>query len=222
MPQLSQDAIEILYRVPVLLLSFMIHELSHALVALWNGDTTAKDAGRITLNPLKHIDLIGAALLIFARFGWAKPVPINPNNFRRPKQGIVMTSLAGPLSNVLLAFIFAVPYMALMLKYDIGSLEQFSAPAVAINLFWEFVLINMSLAAFNLIPIPPLDGSKVLFAILPDRIYYNYVLRFERYGMILLIALSLTGILGRLMSPMYNGLWRLIVTVLRPIILRFA
>jgi Zn-dependent protease len=215
---ISQEVREILYRIPVLLLSFMVHELSHALVAMWNGDMTARNAGRITLNPIKHIDPIGALLLIFARFGWAKPVPINPNNFHRKKAGIILTSLAGPISNVLLAFMFFVPYVAFASKNNIGHATVSGAAIVAQNLFYEFVIVNVSLAAFNLIPIPPLDGSKVLFAILPDRIYYNYVLRYERYGMILLVALSLGGILGRLVNPLAEGMFWLMWNALSPVL----
>jgi Zn-dependent protease len=215
----SEDFVQMLYRVPVLLISFMVHELSHAVVALGCGDSTARDAGRITLNPLKHIDPLGALMLIVARFGWAKPVPINPGNFRSPKRGIILTSLAGPLSNVLLAFIFAAAYGWAYIASRYGTLpDRFDLLWIATELFWEFLIINVSLAAFNLIPIPPLDGSKVLFALLPDRIYYNYVLRYERYGVLLIMALSFTGLLGRLLNPMVEALYRLIFQVLRPLL----
>jgi Zn-dependent protease len=202
--------LEMLYRVPVLLLSFTIHELSHALVAYRCGDMTAKLAGRITLNPLKHIDPIGALMLIVARFGWAKPVPINPSNFKKRKPGIVLTSLAGPVSNIVLAFLFSFVYLAYLTSFN-GVSE------ILLNLFNEFIVVNVSLAAFNLIPIPPLDGSKVLFAALPDRIYFNYVLRYERYGMIALMVLSFTGLLGRVIGPIANTLFSVILNTLLPL-----
>lgn len=208
-----------LYRVPVLLLSFMTHELSHALAAYGCGDQTARQAGRISFNPIRHIDPIGAIMLIVAGFGWAKPVPINPFNFRNRKAGIVITSLAGPMSNVLLAMLFCAAY------YIYGAYAQ-PAPFLPLEgaarfvtpLLYQFIIVNISLAAFNLIPIPPLDGSKVLFSVLPERIYYNYILRYERYGMFVLMALMFSGYLGKILGPLINFLIRFVEFIVRPII----
>jgi Zn-dependent protease len=208
--KLPKDFIEALYRLPTLLIAFMIHELSHAVVALAFGDDTAKKAGRITLNPLKHLDPLGALMVLVARFGWAKPVPIDPGKFRRRKLGIVCVSLAGPLSNVVLAVAATLGLAALAL----GSVE----PGWPYNFLFEFMLVNLSLAVFNLIPIPPLDGSKVLFAVLPDRIYYGYVLRYERFGMIALLALSFTGVLSRIIGPPIYGAFGVLSGMLQAIV----
>ena len=210
---LSPDFLDIIYRIPALLVAFMMHELSHALVALGCGDDTAKRAGRITLNPIRHIDPIGALLLIVARFGWAKPVPINPDNFRNRRAGIVATSLAGPASNVVMALIAA---LALALPRAFWLRPLFgSADAIRIlqGLVQEFYWVNIMLASFNLLPIPPLDGSKALFSFMPDRIYYGYLLKYERYGMFLLIALSMTRILGTMLSPVINGISSFVIWV---------
>jgi len=188
----------------VLLLSFMTHELAHAFTAYRCGDNTAKEMGRISFNPIRHIDPIGAILLLAVGFGWAKPVPINPDNFRKKKAGIILTSLAGPLSNILLAIIFSSAYVIFMSNAVSPYAQMTDAQMVARNLLIQFYVINITLAAFNLIPIPPLDGSKVVFSLLPDRIYYGYILRYERYGMFLLIGLSITGILSTILTPVIN------------------
>ena len=218
MENINPQFLVMLYRVPVLLLSFMIHELSHALIAYRCGDNTAKQAGRISFNPLRHIDPIGAVMLIVAGFGWAKPVPINPNNFKNKKAGIIMTSLAGPFSNILLAILFFAVYEIFYARARPAPFLPFSEGAgVALAIFTQFYFINISLAAFNLIPIPPLDGSKVLFAVLPDKIYYNYVLRYERYGMIILILLSFSGYLNTILGPIIGFIMTAINAVVSPL-----
>jgi len=207
-----------LYRVPVLLVSFMVHELSHALAALRCGDTTAKDMGRINFNPVRHIDPIGALLLLVAGFGWAKPVPINPDNFKHKKPGIIATSLAGPFSNILLSIIFGAAYIIYFTKIRrVSFLPPEGAQQIALTLLYQFYIINIMLASFNLIPIPPLDGSKVLFSLLPDRIYFDYVLRYERYGFIVLLALSFSGLLMKILGPVIGALSSFVEIVINPI-----
>ena len=218
MPILSQEFTDILFRLPALFIALTIHELSHGLVAYWFHDDTAKRAGRLTLNPLKHIDPIGAVMLILFRFGWAKPVPINPDNFSKKKLGIVFSSLAGPISNFLMAFIFSIPYIIIATGEHASSLASVSFAYIAVRFLSEFVLLNIALGTFNLLPIPPLDGSKVLFSILPDWIYYEYILRYERYGMILILILSFTGLLSKILNPMFEAVFWLMTTVLNPII----
>ena len=216
---INPEFLDMLYRVPVLLLSFMTHELFHAFAAYQCGDMTAKQAGRISFNPLRHIDPIGAIMLITVRFGWAKPVPINPNNFRNKKSGIIITSLAGPLSNVLLSMIFYVIWGVYLGKaYRLIAVPGITVHTVIYNVLVQFVMVNLSLAAFNLIPIPPLDGSKVLFSFLPERILYNYVFKYERYGMFLLIALSYTSVLGKIINPIAMFLYSFFQNALDPLI----
>ena len=218
MDNINPQFLVMLYRIPVLLLSFMTHELSHALVAYRCGDMTAKQAGRISFNPIKHIDPIGAIMLIVAGFGWAKPVPINPNNFRNKKSGIIMTSLAGPFSNILLAMVFSAVYVIYNANARPAPFMPLSDGArIALTLFYQFYIINIMLAAFNLIPIPPLDGSKVLFSLLPERIYFNYVLRYERYGMIVLIVLSFSGYLSVILGPIINFIMSFIDAIVNPL-----
>ena len=170
------------------LLCITFHEVSHGYIAYRLGDTTAKDAGLLTLNPLKHIDPMGLLMMIVFKFGWAKPVPVNMMRFRNPKRGMALTALAGPVSNVLLALVFLFLYGLL---YRALYSVQF-----LLDMIWLTAYISLALAIFNIIPVSPLDGSKVLFALLPDAAYAK-LMRYERYGMILLLVLVVTGVLGQ-------------------------
>ncbi len=181
--------IELILSLPPLLLALTVHEYFHGLIAYRMGDPTAKFAGRLTLNPLKHIDIIGFIAFLIFRFGWAKPVPVNPYNFRDYKKGMIYTSIAGPLSNFLLAFIFGIVFR--IFKYS--SINQVLLPLLL--MLQLGLLYNLILCAFNLIPIPPLDGSKVLFHLLPSR-YNNFAMFLERYGFMFLIGLIFIDNLG--------------------------
>ena len=176
---------EILIHGIILLIAFPIHECAHALVAKWLGDDTAEKQGRITLNPIKHLDLWGTILMLFAGFGWAKPVPINPNNFKKRKLGMALSSLAGPVSNLILAYIAMI--LSKILLYTETS-EELSI--ICINA----MLINVGLAVFNLIPVPPLDGSRILLLILPEKLYFK-VMKYENIIFIILFAVIWLGLL---------------------------
>ncbi len=176
---------EILIHGIILLIAFPIHECAHALVAKWLGDDTAEKQGRITLNPIKHLDLWGTILMLFAGFGWAKPVPINPNNFKKRKLGMALSSLAGPVSNLILAYIAMI--LSKILLYTETS-EELSI--ICINA----MLINVGLAVFNLIPVPPLDGSRILLLILPEKLYFK-VMKYENIIFIILFAIIWLGLL---------------------------
>lgn len=203
------ELIEMAINAMACLVCVVIHEVCHGLAAFFLGDDTARRSGRLTLNPLKHIDLVGIVLLITVGFGWAKPVPVNMRNFRRPKRDMVLTSLAGPLSNALLALFLAPCYAATLVRYySSGSLFAYYLAV--------FLIVTISrsigLMVFNLIPIPPLDGSKVLFGLLPPR-YYFRLMRYERYGMILLVALLYLGLLNIPLSFLRNEIQQFIFTV---------
>ena len=180
------------------------HEYAHALVATKLGDQTARLSGRLSLNPMRHIDPLGALMIVLVGFGYAKPVPVNPRNFKNPKVGMALTALAGPCANLLIAFVFFV------LKYII-LLVQTSNPIVfALAFLFIFVILYIyNIVGGNLLPIPPLDGSRILQLIIPSKYYFKF-LQYERYVVIVVFVLLLTGILSRplgyLQSLLYNGL----------------
>lgn len=180
----------------ILIFSAIVHEIAHGLMAEKLGDSTARDEGRITLNPVPHIDPFGSIalpLLLLAVgspivFGAAKPVPVNFNNLRKPKSGMALVSLAGPLSNFLLAVLCVIPI-------KLGFVNQISFPILL-----QAIVINIVLGTFNLIPIPPLDGSKILASLAPDKWMYK-ILSYERYGFMLVLIFLMLGILDRILLP---------------------
>ena len=192
---------------PLLLMSIVIHEVSHGLAAYALGDPTAKRAGRLTLNPLKHLDPFGTLLMLFAPIGFAKPVPINPYYMRRPKLGMALTALAGPISNLLLAFVGLFVYVGF---YSVFG--EFVRSAVA-----YFIMLNVTLAVFNLIPFPPLDGSKIMFSVLPERAYFGYM-KYERYGIIILYILVFLGVFDRYISVVTGGIVDFFLDIITKII----
>ncbi len=177
------------------------HELSHGFVAYRLGDDTAKRAGRLTLNPIKHIDIMGLIMMVVFHFGWAKPVPINMYKFKDPKKGMAVTALAGPVSNLILAVVFMFFYG--VLYYPIHGT---AAGGYVLQMLTLGAYISTGLAIFNFIPIPPLDGSKVLLAVLSDQTYAK-LMRIERYGMLLLVALVASGILGKPLSAAVSAVY---------------
>jgi len=208
----------ILWSIPAVLIAITIHEYAHARIAYYLGDYTAAKMGRLTLNPLAHLDLVGALMLLLFRFGWAKPVPVNFSNLNHPKRDMVYISLAGPAANIIIAIIFS-----LVLKISNFFLDYLFIlhNQILLNLLFTFVrgwfiflqtgiLINLTLALFNLIPFPPLDGSKVLMGLLPDLRFYRYI-KLETYGPIILLILVLSGIIGKILFPLVYSIFRLLI-----------
>ena len=188
---------DIIIRTIAVLVAIIPHEMAHGYAAYLCGDETAKNDGRLSLNPLHHLDPIGTICLIFFKFGWAKPVMINPNNFRDRKKGTFFVSIAGVLTNFILAIIAVI-----IMKYIRLSDFVFE---LFMNIFW----FNIILGVFNLIPIPPLDGSKLLFSFLPPK-YEYYLIKYEKYGYILLLLLIMTDNLDKILIPMVNFMINLI------------
>ncbi len=167
----------------VVLIVLTIHEYSHGYAAYRLGDNTAKNFGRLTLNPIKHLDPMGAVCMLFFHVGWAKPVPINPRNFKKPKRDFALTALAGPLSNIVLAF-FAAPLYLLLLSHMIklGYIQNtllFNLANYSLLFLNLFHIINVGLGVFNLLPIPPFDGSRLLNVILPEKVYFG-IMKYEK------------------------------------------
>lgn len=201
--RLLQDPMMLLLTLPAVLWAISFHEFCHGYAAKLVGDPTAERSGRLSLNPLDHFDLVGTLMLLFVGFGWAKPVPINTRYFRHPRRDLVIVSLAGIVGNILTAVV-----CVLFLRF-LGEPWYRLAGRAGITVLIQMIVINVGLAAFNLIPIPPLDGSRVLEAFLPFR-FLRYYYWLERYGMIILLILLLTGIVDVLFNPIFNFLWGLL------------
>ncbi len=181
------DIPTIIARIIVLLIAFTVHELAHAVTADYLGDPTPRRMGRITLNPLKHLDPFGTIMLIIAGFGWAKPVMVNPMNMRgNPRTSMAIVAIAGPLSNFVMAGIAAIFFRLGLV--DINSLMTGAGTLSLTNLLFQFLYINLALAFFNLLPVPPLDGSKILYAILPAELVYR-LRPLEQYGFMILFLI---------------------------------
>ena len=182
--------------IPGLLLAITVHEYAHGFIAYRFGDPTAKTMGRLTFNPIAHLDPIGAIMLLLAGFGWAKPVPVNFFNLRNPKRDMVFVALAGPLTNIITAFLCTIVLKIMfLLQYEL------LAPIYGMLLF--AIIINIALAIFNIIPVPPLDGSKILLGLLPYP-YSEKFARIEPFGFIILIVLIFSGMIGYILWPAIN------------------
>lgn len=174
------------------LVCITLHELSHGYVAYRLGDNTAKNMGRLTLNPIKHIDIVGLIMMVAFRFGWAKPVPVDMRNFRHPKRDMAITALAGPAANVLICCIVLFIYGMIFLPCKLSGSDFLGD---VLNMVYITAYLSIALAVFNIIPVPPLDGSKVLFSLMSDESYFK-LMHYERYGMILLLVLVASDVLG--------------------------
>ena len=205
------------------LIAISVHESCHALSAYWLGDDTAKRMGRISLNPLHHLDPVGFLMMVVVHFGWAKPVPINPyrmTKVKNVKTGMALTALAGPVSNLILALLFGLAFALCGGGFSDGSFYltgSVQGAAYYLALFFcRCFSLNAGLAVFNLIPVSPLDGSKILAIVLPERAYAQ-LMRYERYGMLVLIALLYLGILDTPLRILVNGLLSGISALVAPL-----
>ncbi|GFN35422.1 site-2 protease family protein [Tepidimicrobium xylanilyticum] len=193
---------DIILRFPGLLLAIIVHEFSHGYMAYLLGDNTAKNSGRLSLNPLKHLDVVGLIFMLIFRFGWAKPVPINPIYFKNRKRDTLLVSLAGPLSNFILAIIIGI----ILSKNIVTSYLMQNILLIAL---WY----NIMLGVFNLLPFPPLDGSKILASLLPDKYEYLFY-KNERYLYIVLILLIITDTIDKILSPLIYISMNLLIKII--------
>ncbi len=202
---INQIIAQIVLFAPPILLALTFHECAHGYIALRLGDPTAQAAGRLTLNPLKHLDPIGTIAIFIIHFGWAKPVPVNPVYFRNPRQDMLWVALAGPVTNLALAILSAVLLKLLFAFVSVVSLNEllFAIIYPLKQMLIISVKINMVLCIFNFLPIPPLDGSRILMGLLPPDLARSYA-SIEKYGFIILLILVFSGLLSKLIFPVIH------------------
>lgn len=196
--------LQYLLRAIVVLIAIPFHEAAHALVSHWLGDDTALRAGRLSLNPMRHFDPLGALCMLIGGVGWARPVGINPRNYRNPKVGMAISAAAGPVSNFLLAWLSMILYKVVLYSGLAGRVSPLAM------FLYDMVVMNLSLAVFNLIPVPPFDGSRIVLLFLPERLYFK-AMRYERYIMLAVLALVFLGALNVPLSVAVNFLWNRLV-----------
>ena len=196
------DPLSLLYTIPGILIGLTVHEWAHAFVAYKLGDPTAKDQGRMTLNPFAHLDLFGILCLLFVGFGWARPVPVNPRNFKNYRRDDILVSIAGICMNLITAFVFMIMLCLGVFKWRLGNNDAFY------SIISSIVAINLSLAVFNLIPIYPLDGSHVFDSLLMNKIP-KVCMFLHKYGQYILIALLVFGIVSSVLGTVVNWLWNI-------------
>ncbi len=201
---INQYIIEMSLLIVPILLAVTFHEVAHGYVAYLCGDMTAKYAGRLTLNPIKHLDLVGSLVFLFTRMiGWAKPVPINPNYFKNPRRDIILVSLAGPATNFILAIISAI-ILKIISNIPVTSTFIFYKVLVPFSIIVKLsIQINVAFGFFNLIPIPPLDGSKILMGLLPPDLSYKFA-QIEPYGFVIILLLVFTNVFQYTLWPLVN------------------
>lgn len=219
MEALTSRLIEILITLPAILISLSVHELAHGFAAYKLGDPTAKFMGRLSLNPLRHIDPLGFLCMMFFRVGWAKPVNVDARFFKKPKRDMAICALAGPMSNFALAFIFSFITVGV---YYFGITTGLYFTSVVFDVVFQMiacmVYLNLGLGVFNLIPIPPLDGSKILYRFLPDRILWK-VLPYEKYAQFVLFLLLFLDVLSIPIQSIVNSIGELFITIAQGVIL---
>ena len=209
---LTDKIIDLLFVIPCVLFALTVHEVSHGYMAYRLGDPTARNMGRLTLNPLKHLDPVGALCMVLFHFGWARPVPINTRYFKKPRRDTALTAAAGPISNFIMAFLGLLVQeilFAVFIRHPASSQFVYNLQYAALTLFSYFHVLNLSLGLFNLIPVPPLDGSRIFLTFLPAKYYFG-IMQYERYiqlGLMLLLWLGfLTRPLSFLVSTISGGM----------------
>ena len=201
---MTAQGIYYLIRALVTLVAIPFHEAGHALAAWLLGDPTAKREGRISLNPFRHFDLVGTLCMVFAGVGWAKPVNTDPRNFKNPKWGMALTALAGPVANLVLAYLAMVVWKLVYYWAPVTGATVFAA-----RFLQYLVMMDVSLAVFNLLPVPPLDGSRILLAVLPQRLYFG-IMKYERVIFVILLAAVWAGVLDGPLSLFNDVVWDLL------------
>ncbi len=208
--------IDLLFVIPCVLFALTVHEVSHGYMAYRLGDPTARNMGRLTLNPLKHLDPVGALCMVLFHFGWARPVPINTRYFKKPRRDTALTAAAGPISNFIMAFLGLLVQQilfAIFIRHPATTQFAYNLQYAALTLFSYFHILNLSLGMFNLLPVPPLDGSRIFLTFLPGKYYFG-IMQYERYIQLGLLLLLWLGFLDRplsfLVSSVSNGMQFLI------------